>query len=135
MLIVIFASSMRAILGVSLKQAVNIGANIDTIMLFISGSWLVGGFLYWLLKEKSPKFNVHDFSHGILAGFVLIIVANSLAEALKYGDVIVAASIANLSFIVALGVSILIGMEKITFNKVLALSLATGSILFLAQTA
>ena len=124
---------MRAVFGVILKQAVNLGADSDSIMVFFAGSWIVGGIIYYIVREWSAPISIKQVSNGLIAGSLLMIVANSLIEALKYGDVSIVASIANLSFVITLIISIVLGMENITRRKFLAISLATGSILLLAQ--
>jgi len=131
--IAIFASILRAVFGVLLKQSIISGAQTDTIMLLTAICWMMGGLLYYLIQEWPSRITLTKVSCGVTAGLLIITVANSLTEALKYGEVSIAAPIANLSFVIALIISILLGMERITIRKIVAIILAVGSVLFLAQ--
>ena len=132
-LILIFASAMRAIFGIFLKLSVTYGAHGDTVLLFIAGSWMIGGIFYYILREWSSPITCQKVLIGIIAGLLIMAVAHSLLEALKFGHVSIVASIANLSFIIALVISLILKMETISLRKVTAIGLASASILVLAQ--
>ncbi len=132
-IVLIFASLMRAIFGVVLKYALLLGVNPNIIMVFVSFSWMIGGLVYFMIRERGSSITGDKIKIGIFAGILIMIVANSLTKALEYGEASTVTSIANLSFIIALIISLASKMEKITRGKIFAIILASSSILTLAH--
>ena len=130
----ILASALRAVFGVIAKAGLNAGANAETVVLIYAVSWIPAGLIYGLLREKNIKLSRDNIAYGTASGIILCLVANFLIEAMKLGDASTVVPIANLSFIVALVISVILGMEKLTWRKSQALFLAGVAIYFFAQT-
>jgi uncharacterized membrane protein len=65
---------------------------------------------------------------------LVYLIVSTLFAALERGDASVVVPIANLSFVVALGISIVLGMERLSARKCTAIALACVSITLLTQT-
>ncbi len=66
-------------------------------------------------------------------GVVVFLIASFLMLALNYGEASIVIPVANMSFVLALIISVLLGMEKLTLKKALSILLAAGSIVLLAN--
>jgi len=131
----VVASLCRAIFGVLSKHALDIGADSSTMLLFAALCWVAGGLAYALIRERPIKITSQKIGYGVVSGLLLTVVAGALIEALKFGEASIVAPIANLSFVIALLISAAMGMERITSRKLIAIALAAGSIVLLAQAA
>ena len=129
----VLASLMRAGFGVTTKAGLALGAHGATMMLIASGCWIVGGFCYALLRERRVRVTAKKIGYAIVAGIVVFLVANTLLAALERGEASIVVPIANLGFIVALGISVATGMERFTARKGLAFVFASLSIVLLSQ--
>ncbi|MDF1536849.1 MAG: hypothetical protein P1S46_10195 [bacterium] len=69
--------------------------------------------------------------YGLAAG-VLLTGSNFLLLAIEKGQASVVIPIANMSFAVALLLAIVLGMERLTLNRLAAVSMAVASILLLS---
>ncbi len=91
------------------------------------------GLLYAALRERRLRVTPQKLGYAMLSGTLLLVVTNGLIEAIKLGEVSLLAPIANLSFIVALLISVAFGMEALTVRKSSAAACAVLSIFLLAQ--
>lgn len=131
--LVVLASLMRAGFGVTTKAGLALGAQGATMMLIASGCWVVGGFCYALLRERRVRVTAKKIGYAVVAGLVVFLVVNTLLAALERGEASIVVPIANLGFIVALGISIASGMERFTPRKGLAIVFASLSIVLLSR--
>ena len=131
--LVALASLMRAGFGVTTKGGLALGANGATMMLIAAACWVVGGFGYALLRERRVKVTANKIGYAIVAGLVVFLVVNTLLEALERGEASIVVPIANLGFVVALGISVAARMERFTPRKGFAVVCASLSIILLSR--
>jgi drug/metabolite transporter (DMT)-like permease len=128
----VLASCMRALYGVTTKEAMLVHAEPQLMLLIIALFWIAGGGAYALCKEKRFRFTRKKIAYSILCGLLVYGIANFLMLAVKYGQASIVIPIANMSFIVALIISVMTGMEKMTWRKGVAITLAVASIISLS---
>ena len=131
--VVVLASMLRAGFGVTSKAGLLHGANASGMMAIAAACWVLGGFLYALLRERRVRVTRVKLVYAGLSGLVVFLVVNTLLLALQYGEASVVAPIANLSFVVALAFSVATRMERLTLRKSGAVACASVSIALLAQ--
>lgn len=131
--VVVLASLMRAGFGVTTKAGLALGGQGPTMMLIASGCWVLGGFTYALLRERRVRVTAKKVGYAVVAGLVVFLVVNTLLAALERGEASIVVPIANLGFIVALGISVATGMERFTLRKGLAIVFASLSIVLLSR--
>jgi len=130
----IIASFLRAAYGVSTKMGLLEGGNRNTMLLIISSSWIVGGAVYAFLHEKRFRVTWEKVRFIILSSFLAVGIANFLMLAVQHGDASTVIPIANMSFVIALVISVCLKMETLTAKKMSAMAFAIVSILLLAQS-
>ena len=131
--IAILASLFRAMYGVITKAGLMNGAEPQVILLIISSCWILGGISYALFREKRFKITKKKLLYSILSGGFVFLIVNFLMLAITYGQASIVIPIANMSFIVALSLSIGMRMERLTRMKGIAIILAGISILLLSN--
>lgn len=132
--IVILASILRAGFSVVTKAGLSLHASGPTMLVIASSCWMVGGFSYAVLRERRVKITASKIKYSLIAGVLVYLIAGTLFAALARGDANVVVPIANLSFVIALGISIALGMERLSVRKCTAVALACVSIILLTQT-
>jgi drug/metabolite transporter (DMT)-like permease len=133
--LVVLASLMRAGFGVTTKGGLALGANGSTMMLIAAACWIVGGFGYALLREHRVRVTAKKIGYAVVAGLVVFLVVNTLLAALERGEASIVVPIANLGFVVALGISVATRMERFTLRKGFAIVCASSSIMLLSRVA
>jgi drug/metabolite transporter (DMT)-like permease len=131
--IVLLASLLRAVYGVVSKAGLNHGANADTMLLIAAGSWVIGGVLYARLRESRFQITGKKAAYSIISGVLVYLIVNFLIAAVARGEASVVIPIANLSFVAALLISVVLGMERLSAKKLVAVGCAIGSIWLLSQ--
>ncbi len=131
--IAVLASLLRAGYGVVSKFGLSAGGNGTTMILIAAVCWILGGFLYAVFREHRIRVTRAKIVYSLATGTIVFLVVNTLFAALARGDASVVIPIANLSFIIALVVSVLLGMESLTRRKGLALALACVAIVLLSR--
>ncbi len=131
--IAILASLLRAGFGVVTKAGLSIGASSATMILLMAFCWIVGGLLYAGFREHRIRVTRAKVYYSIVSGTIGFLVVNTLFAALARGDASVVIPIANLSFIIALVISVLSGMERFTRRKTVALTFAAIAIVLLSR--
>ena len=131
--VAVLASVLRAGFGVTSKAGLLHGANASSMMAIAAACWVLGGFLYALLRERRVRVTRDKLVYAGLSGVVVFLVVNTLLLALQYGEASVVAPIANLSFVVALALSVATRMERLTPRKCGAVACASISIALLAR--
>jgi len=129
----IFASLFRALYGVVSKAALTAKADPQSILLLIAFCWVVGGAFYAKAVEKRFLVTKKKIIYSLLSGFMVFCIVNFLMTGLKYEQASVVIPIANMSFIVALLVSIVLKIEQLDVKKSVAACLAISSILLLTM--
>ena len=131
----IAASAFRAIYGVASKVALEQGAAAEGLLVIAAISWIVGGFAYAAFREKRVRITGKKAAYAVVSGTLAFAVVNALIEALKNGEASVVVPIANLSFAVAMLLSVFLGMEQLSSRKYIAIGCAALSVFLMAQTA
>lgn len=129
----IFASLFRALYGVVSKAGLTANADPQSILLLIAFCWVVGGAFYAKAVEKRFIVTKKKIVYSLLSGFMVFCIVNFLMTGLKYEQASVVIPIANMSFIVALFVSIVLKIEQLDVKKTVAACLAICSILLLSM--
>ncbi len=129
----VVASASRAIYGVASKVALEQGASAEGLLVIAATSWIVGGFAYAAFREKRIRITGKKTVYAVVSGFLAFAVVNALIEALKHGEASVVVPIANLSFVVAMLLSVFLGMEELSGRKYLAIGCAAMSVFLMAQ--
>ncbi len=129
------ASAFRAIYGVASKVALEQGAAAEGLLVIAAISWIVGGFAYAAFREKRVRITGKKAAYAVVSGTLAFTVVNALIEALKNGEASVVVPIANLSFGVAMLLSVFLGMEQLSSRKYIAIGFAALSVFLMAQTA
>ncbi|MCU7885529.1 MAG: DMT family transporter [Candidatus Thiodiazotropha sp. (ex Lucinoma annulata)] len=130
--LVVLASLLRAVYGVISKVGLNQGADTDSMLLVAALCWVIGGALYALLREGRFRLTRKKTAYALVSGLLVYLIVNFLLAAIARGEASVVIPIANLSFIAALLISAVLGMERLSVKKLTAVLCAIGSIWLLA---
>mgnify|MGYP001157120373 FL=1 len=134
-ILAIAASIFRAVYGVASKYALEQGAAPEGMLIIAAGCWIIGGLVYAALRERRVRITGKKAVYAFVSGILSFIVANALIEALRLGEASVVVPVANLSFAVAMVISVGLGMEALAARKYVAIGCAILSVFLLAQTA
>ena len=134
-ILAIAASIFRAVYGVASKYALEQGAATEGMLIIAAGCWIIGGLVYAALRERRVRITGKKAVYAFVSGILSFIVANALIEALRLGEASVVVPVANLSFAVAMVISVGLGMEALAARKYVAIGCAILSVFLLAQTA
>ena len=129
------ASAFRAVYGVVSKVALEQGAAAEGLLIIAALSWIMGGFAYAAFREKRVRVTGKKAAYAVVSGTLAFAVVNALIEALKNGEASVVVPIANLSFAIAMLLSVFLGMERLSSRKYVAIGCAAVSVFLMAQTA
>ncbi|MBI5633823.1 MAG: EamA family transporter [Nitrospirae bacterium] len=129
----IAASTMRALYGATSKAALIRHADPQTMLLIIASCWIVGGSIYAGVKEKRFRLTGKKAAYSLVSGTLVFLIVNSLMLAVGYGEASVVIPIANMSFIVAIAISLLMKTERLNRKKAAAIIIAVASIICLSM--
>ena len=130
--VAIIASIFRATYGVITKGGILQQADPEMMLLLISSCWIVGGGLYAIGKERRFRFTRKKMVYSFLSGLLVYLIVNCLMSAVKIGEASIVIPIANMSFVVALALSVGLRMETLTLRKIGAIVCAALSIILLS---
>ena len=125
------AALFRALYGVASKAGLLDGAALQPMLLLGGVSWIIGGAGYALFREKRFRVTAKKVFFSLVSGTLVFLIVNFLLLAIEGGQASIAIPIANMSFVVALLLSVTLGMEALTRRKVGAVALSAISILLL----
>jgi drug/metabolite transporter (DMT)-like permease len=128
----IAASLCRALYGVVSKAGLTAQAERQSILLLAALCWIVGGACYAGFVEKRFVMTKKKIGYSLLSGCLVFCIVNFLMLGLAHGQASVVIPIANMSFIVALFISLALKLEVLTARKFIAACLAIVSILLLS---
>ena len=131
--LVVFASFLRAAYGVASKVALLASADKNTIILLAALCWIVGGAFYAKYVEKRFVVTKKKALYSVVSGILVFCIVNFLILGLKVAQASIVVPIANMSFIIALLISVLMGVEKMDSKKIVATAFAVGSIVLLSS--
>jgi drug/metabolite transporter (DMT)-like permease len=130
---VVAAAVLRAAYGVLTRKAMLAHASPRPLLLLVSCSWIVGGAIYALAKDGRLRFTRQKAGYAALSGTFVFLIVYFLMRAVEQGEASVVIPIANMSFVVALALSLATGLEKPTARKTIAVGLAVGAIVLLSR--
>lgn len=123
----------RAIYGVVSKAGLEQGSDMDLLLLIAALCWIVSGFTYARFIEQRYAITRTKLAYALVSGCIVYGIVRTLLSALALGEASVVITIANLSFLSALGVALLLKMERINGRKLAAMGFAVSAIAFLTQ--
>ncbi len=132
--LVITGSLCRAVYGVVTKAGLQQGADVETLLLTSALCWIGSGLVYARFVERRYAVTRTKIGYSVLSGCLVYGIVRTLLAALELGEASVVITVANLSFLVALLVALIMGMERISPRKGMAMVLAVGAIALLART-
>jgi len=133
-ILAVVASAFRAIYGVASKYALEEGAAPEGMLIIAAGCWIIGGLIYAAFRERRVRITGKKAVYALISGVLAFVVVNALIEALRLGEASVVVPVANLSFAVAMVISVGLGMEALAGRKYVAIGCAILSVFLLAQT-
>ena len=131
--VVLTASFLRAVYGVSYKVALTNGVQ---YLWFLSGpglGWMVLGSLV-SYNKGSMRISRNTLIMGIISGFLLCGLVFFFAKALKEGQASIIIPVSQMSFVVTAILAYLFLGEKFNLRKIIGLCCACLSILLLSQS-
>lgn len=128
----LLASLFRALYGVTSKAGLLNGIAIQPMLILAALSWVVGGAGYALLREKRLKITRKKAAYSLISGVLVFCIVNFLLLAIEQGQASTLIPIANMSFVLALILSVAAGMERLSLRKLTAVAAAVCSILLLS---
>jgi len=131
--VVVVASLARAAYGVIAKAGISQNADPNAMLLLFSSSWIIGGPCYAGLREKRFRLTAKKVLYSLLSGILVFLIVSFLMLAIEHGEASIAIPVANLSFVIALFLSIVLKMETLTPRKLCAMGCALVSIVLLSQ--
>jgi drug/metabolite transporter (DMT)-like permease len=126
------ASLCRALYGIVSKAGLSAYVNPQSILLLAALCWIVGGAFYAKFIEKKFIVTKKKILYSLLSGFLVFCIVNFLLLGLNVNQASIVIPIANMSFIVALFISLTLKMETFNKRKLGAASLALFSIILLS---
>ena len=133
LILVIIGALLRAIYGVVTKAGLSAGADTNGLILLSALCWIVSGLLYAVLIEHRYSITRSKVSYSLVSGLIIYGIVKTLVIALSMGEASVVITIANMSFLVALFVALVLKMEVLSIKKVSAMVFAVSAILLLTQ--
>ena len=130
--LVVCASFCRALYGIVAKSGLSAHVEPQLILLLAALCWIVGGAFYARVVEKKFTITKKKIAYSLLSGFLVFCIVNFLMLGLEIGQASIIIPIANMSFIIALLISLALKMEKISKRKLVATMLAVFSIILLS---
>ncbi len=133
----ILASLFRALYGVASKLALQEGASMQTMLVVTAASWVAGGLLYAIIRGRyrPDRQAARPLAvYSVASGLLVFLIVNLLLRAVELGEASVVIPVANLSFIFAMLLSVVLRMEGFTLRKALALAVSVLSLVLLARS-
>jgi len=134
-LIAVAASLFRAGYGVITRGGILNQADPQTILLICALCWVFGGFLYARLREGRFRLTRKKAGYALVSGVLVFLVVAFLMLAVKYGEASIVIPIANMSFVMAMIISVVLQYEPFNFRKGAAMIVACLAIAALTVAA
>lgn len=132
LVIVIVGALLRAVYGVVTKAGLSAGADADALMLISAICWIISGLVYAVLKEHRYSITRAKLAYSLVSGLLVYGIVKTLVMALSLGEASVVVTIANMSFLMALLVALVLKMESLSPRKVIAMLFAISAITLLS---
>jgi len=134
-LMAVAASLFRAGYGVVTRGGILHQADPQTMLLLCALSWIVGGALYAQLREGRFLLTRKKISYALVSGVLVFLVVDFLMLAVKYGEASVVIPVANMSFVMAMLLSVVMRLEPFCLRKGAAMVVACLAIAALTVAA
>jgi drug/metabolite transporter (DMT)-like permease len=134
-LMAVFASLFRAGYGVITRGGILHQADPQTMLLLCALSWVIGGALYARLREGRFQLTSKKISYAMVSGVLVFLVVDFLMLAVKYGEASIVIPIANMSFVMAMILSVALRFEPFSSRKGAAMVVACLAIVALTVAA
>ena len=134
-LMAVAASLFRAGYGVITRGGILDQADPQTMLLLCALSWVVGGFLYARFREGRFRFTLKKSSYSLASGVLVFLVVDFLMLAVKYGEASIVIPVANMSFVMAMILSVALRYESFSLRKGAAMIVACLAITALSLAA
>lgn len=131
--LVLSGALCRAIYGVVTKAGLSAGSDMDLLLLISALCWVVSGLFYARFIERRYAITRKKIVYSVLSGCLVYGIVRTLLAALALGEASVVITIANLSFLMALLVALMLKMERLNGRKLLAMGFAIGAIALLTR--
>lgn len=129
----VLASLLRALYGVVSKAALTAGACLQTLIFIAAVSWIAGGAAYAILVERRFQISGKVLAYAASSGALVFLIVNFLMGAIDRAQASTAIPISNMGFVLALLIAMALGMERLTWRKVLAVVASVCSVLLLSM--
>lgn len=134
-LMAIAASLFRAGYGVVTRGGILDQADPQVMLLLCALSWIVGGALYARLREGRFRLTSKKISYALVSGVLVFLVVDFLMLAVKHGEASIVIPIANMSFVLAMLLSVTLRYEPFSIRKGAAMVVACLAIAALTVAA
>ncbi|PLX82898.1 MAG: EamA/RhaT family transporter [Desulfuromonas sp.] len=134
-LLAVAASLFRAGYGVITRGGILNQANPQTMLLVCALCWVVGGALYARLREGRFRLTKKKVGYALASGVLVFLVVAFLMLAVKHGEASIVIPIANMSFVMAMALSVILRYETFNFRKGAAMVVACLAIASLTLAA
>lgn len=136
LILVIIAAILRAGMGLSYKYGFNQGASANGVALVNGLCWVIGGMIYYLLREKSNReqetWSKKLLGYGVLSGLFVFGIVIFMAHSLRLGNASIVLPIMQMSFVATFILSMIFLKEKLSVCKFLALSCGGAALICLS---
>jgi drug/metabolite transporter (DMT)-like permease len=134
-LMAVAASLFRAGYGVITRGGIVHQADPQTMLLLCALSWIVGGAIYARLREGRFRLTKKKVGYALVSGVLVFLVVDFLMLAVKYGEASIVIPIANMSFVMAMILSVVLRFEPFSLRKGVAMVVACLAIATLTVAA
>jgi len=134
-LMAVAASLFRAGYGVITRGGILHQADPQTMLLLCALSWIVGGAFYARLREGRFRLTKKKVGYALVSGVLVFLVVDFLMLAVKYGEASIVIPIANMSFVMAMILSVVLRFEPFSLRKGAAMAVACLAIAALTVAA
>ena len=116
--LIVAGALLRAAMGISYKVALNHHATEMNLLVVNGVCWIIGGVLYFLIREKSAKKHFFRISkYGVWSGLFVCGIVVCMMLALKHGDASIVLPISQMSFLGTAVIAALFLHEKLSLKK------------------
>ena len=134
-LMAVAAALFRAGYGVITRGGIVHQADPQTMLLLCALSWIVGGAFYARLREGRFRLTKKKVGYALVSGVLVFLVVDFLMLAVKYGEASIVIPIANMSFVMAMLLSVVLRFEPFSLRKGVAMVVACLAIAALTVAA
>jgi uncharacterized membrane protein len=131
-LLIFIAVFLRALMGISYKHGLSLGADTFVILTLTGVAWAVTGLIYMLGFEKhKSSMDNKGLSYGLLSGILVSGIVLFMILALEKGQASIVLPVAQLSFLVTCIMGVIWLQESMTVKKIAGLTMAMVCIIFM----